>query len=117
MSSTRQNTFSDAALERLLDSTLPAKYALTDCLGPNDIIQDGFYDAGRVRPDGKFLTLEELSKREVDQKRPVILINCATADASPPGTPMPTIQSEADLKPDTSRTNLGSKSSKSAMRG
>ena len=48
MSSTRQNTFSDAALERLLDSTLPAKYALMDCLGPNDIIQDGFYDAGRV---------------------------------------------------------------------
>ncbi|XP_033637394.1 armadillo repeat-containing protein 3-like [Asterias rubens] len=117
MSSTRQNTFSDAALERLLDSTLPAKYALMDCLGPNDIIQDGFYDAGRVRPDGKFLTLEELSKREVDQKRPVLLINCAKADVSPPGSPMQTIQSEADLKPDTSRTNLGSKSSKSTMRG
>ncbi|XP_038051297.1 armadillo repeat-containing protein 3-like [Patiria miniata] len=118
LSSTRQSSFSDAALERLLDSTLPAKYALMGVLGPNDIIQDGFYDAGRVRTEGKFLTLEELSKQEVDQKRPVILINCVSADASPPRSPAPpTNPSELDVKTDTSRTNVASKSSKSAMRG
>ncbi|XP_022103270.1 armadillo repeat-containing protein 3-like [Acanthaster planci] len=118
LSSTRQNSFSDAALEKLLDSTLPAKYALMGVLGPNDIIQDGFYDAGRVRPDGKFLTLEELSKQEVDQKRPVLLINCGSTNASPPRSPAPaTNSSELDVKTDTSRTNIGSKSSKSAIRG
>ena len=47
-SSTRQNSFSDAALGRLLDNTLPAKYSQMGFLGPSDIIADGFYDAGKV---------------------------------------------------------------------
>ena len=35
-------------MECLLDSNLPAKYAMTGKLSSNNIIQDGFYDCGPV---------------------------------------------------------------------
>ena len=49
LSSTRQSGFAKAARECLLDSNLPAKYAMTGSLSCNNIIQDGFYDCGPVR--------------------------------------------------------------------
>ena len=49
LSNTRQSGFAKAAMDCLLDSNLPAKYAMTGTLGPNNIIQDGFYDCGPVR--------------------------------------------------------------------
>ena len=48
LSNSRQSGFAKAAMECLLDSNLPAKYALTGCLSSNNIIQDGFYDCGPV---------------------------------------------------------------------
>ena len=48
LSSSRQSGFAKAAMECLLDSNLPAKYALTGSLSSNNIIQDGFYDCGPV---------------------------------------------------------------------
>ena len=36
-------------MECLLDSNLPAKFAMTGLLSSNNIIQDGFYDCGPVR--------------------------------------------------------------------
>ena len=49
LSNTRQSGFAKAAMDCLLDSNLPAKYAMTGTLGPSNIIQDGFYDCGPVR--------------------------------------------------------------------
>uniref|UniRef100_H2YZ60 ARMC5-like ARM-repeats domain-containing protein n=1 Tax=Ciona savignyi TaxID=51511 RepID=H2YZ60_CIOSA len=72
----RRNNYSVTAFEKLLDSNLPAKYSLTGRLASHNIISDGFYDAGQLRPETKFLSLDELSKQEVNQKRPVILVNC-----------------------------------------
>ncbi|KAK2556510.1 Armadillo repeat-containing protein 3 [Acropora cervicornis] len=75
LSSTRQSGFAKAARECLLDSNLPAKYAMTGSLSCNNIIQDGFYDCGPMRADSKFLTLEELNSLFPDAHRPIILIN------------------------------------------
>lgn len=49
LSNSRQSGFAKAAMECLLDSNLPAKYAMTGSLSSNNIIQDGFYDCGPVR--------------------------------------------------------------------
>uniref|UniRef100_H2YZ58 Armadillo repeat-containing protein 3 n=1 Tax=Ciona savignyi TaxID=51511 RepID=H2YZ58_CIOSA len=76
----RRNNYSVTAFEKLLDSNLPAKYSLTGRLASHNIISDGFYDAGQLRPETKFLSLDELSKQEVNQKRPVILVNCKASD-------------------------------------
>nr|XP_018668998.1 armadillo repeat-containing protein 3 isoform X5 [Ciona intestinalis] len=76
----RCNNFSVAAFEKLLDSNLPAKYSLTGRLASHNIITDGFYDAGQLRPESKFFTLDEISKQEVNQKRPILLVNCKATD-------------------------------------
>lgn len=44
-----QSTAAKSALLRLLDSNLSAKYWVTGCLEPSDLIKDvEFYDAGAV---------------------------------------------------------------------
>ncbi|XP_077994549.1 armadillo repeat-containing protein 3-like isoform X2 [Glandiceps talaboti] len=111
-SSTRQNQFSLAALDRLLDSNLPAKYALTGKLGPMDIIQDGFYDPGQLKPGGKFQTLEEYSKLKPEPKRPILLVN-TKAPESQASSPVP-VPSEADVK---TESKVSVKSSRSNVRG
>ena len=44
-------------------------------LDPNNIIQDGFFDCGQLRPEAKFVTLDDLYKQPVNQKRAILLIN------------------------------------------
>ncbi|XP_070564902.1 armadillo repeat-containing protein 3-like isoform X2 [Ptychodera flava] len=112
-SSTRKNQFSQAALDRLLDSNLSAKYALTGKLGPMDIIQDGFYDPGQLKPGGKFLTLEEYSKTKPEPKRPILLVNTKVPE-SVASSPVP-LASETDTAKPESKTSV--KSSKSNIRG
>lgn len=107
-SSTRKSPFAEAALQKLLDSNLSAKYALTGCLSSTNYIENGFYDVGQLRPGTKFLTLEEYAKQEMNDKRPIILINAK---------PSPTVaqtqsQSELDSRLDVSKTNLTGKSSR-----
>jgi HEAT repeat protein len=74
-STSRQSQFTQLALDRLLDNCLPAKYWLTGQLSPTNIIEDNFYDMGQCYPGAKFLTLEDLCKQAVDQKRAILLIN------------------------------------------
>ncbi|KAJ8418735.1 hypothetical protein AAFF_G00002340 [Aldrovandia affinis] len=74
-SSNRRNKFSEVALQRLLDSNLPVKYSMTGHLSSTNITLDGFYDPGQARVGHRVLTLEELSKEEVNQHRPVIAVN------------------------------------------
>ena len=48
MSETKRSPFTEAALERVLDSNLSAKYSLLGILKPDNLIEDEFYDLGRV---------------------------------------------------------------------
>uniref|UniRef100_I3KAM4 Armadillo repeat containing 3 n=1 Tax=Oreochromis niloticus TaxID=8128 RepID=I3KAM4_ORENI len=47
-SKTRRNSFSELAVNGLLNSNLSFKYSLTSSLASTDIITGGFYDAGKV---------------------------------------------------------------------
>ncbi|XP_048417175.1 armadillo repeat-containing protein 3 isoform X3 [Stegostoma tigrinum] len=80
LSSSHKNNFSDAAVKRLLDHNAALKYCLTGYLSFDDIITDGFYDPGQIKPSMKVLTLEEHSNQEVNQHRPILLINAKRAD-------------------------------------
>lgn len=44
-------------------------------LGANNLITDGFFDVGQLRPDARLKILEEYVKEEINQRRPVILVN------------------------------------------
>uniref|UniRef100_A0A8C7FU55 Armadillo repeat containing 3 n=1 Tax=Oncorhynchus kisutch TaxID=8019 RepID=A0A8C7FU55_ONCKI len=81
-SANRRNKFSEIALQRLLDSNLSLKYSLTNTLAPTDITVDGFYDPGQARSGQRVLTLEDLSKQPVNQRRPVIAINAKPLDTT-----------------------------------
>ncbi|NXM57216.1 ARMC3 protein, partial [Illadopsis cleaveri] len=75
LSRKRKNKFSEAALEKLLDNNLPQKYSRLGYLSSSNIITNGFYDCGQIKHGGKFLSLEELSKQELTDRRAIIFIN------------------------------------------
>ncbi|XP_066920274.1 armadillo repeat-containing protein 3-like isoform X2 [Clytia hemisphaerica] len=74
-SSTRKNPVVDMAWSRLLNNNLPAKYALTGELGFDNTLESLFFDVGKIRGDSQFLPLPLLFNEEVNNKRPVILVN------------------------------------------
>ncbi|XP_071661327.1 armadillo repeat-containing protein 3 isoform X3 [Patagioenas fasciata] len=71
----RRNKFSEAALENLYDNNLSQKYSQRGYLSSSNIITDGFYDCGQIKPGVKFLSLEELSMQELTDRRAIIFIN------------------------------------------
>ncbi|XP_035749152.1 armadillo repeat-containing protein 3 isoform X2 [Egretta garzetta] len=71
----RKNNFSEAALEKLLDNNLSQKYSQMGYLSSSNIITDGFYDCGQIKPGVKFSSLEELSMQELTDRRAIIFIN------------------------------------------
>ncbi|NXY53613.1 ARMC3 protein, partial [Callaeas wilsoni] len=75
LSTKRKNKFSEAALEKLLDNNLSQKYSRMGYLSSSNIITNGFYDCGQIKHGRKFLSLEELSKQELTDRRAVIVIN------------------------------------------
>ncbi|XP_075602471.1 armadillo repeat-containing protein 3 isoform X2 [Balearica regulorum gibbericeps] len=75
LSTGRKNNFSEAALEKLLDNNLSRKYSRMGYLSSSNIITDGFYDCGQIKPGVKFLSLEELSMQELTDHRAIIFIN------------------------------------------
>nr|XP_013804698.1 PREDICTED: armadillo repeat-containing protein 3 [Apteryx mantelli mantelli] len=75
LSTGHKNNFSEGALEKLLDNNLSQKYSQMGYLSSSNIITDGFYDCGQVQPGVKFLSLEELSKQELTDRRAIIFIN------------------------------------------
>uniref|UniRef100_A0A663LXB8 Armadillo repeat containing 3 n=1 Tax=Athene cunicularia TaxID=194338 RepID=A0A663LXB8_ATHCN len=70
-----KNNFSEAALEKLLDNNLSQKYSQMGYLSSSNIITDGFYDCGQIKPGVKFLSLEELSMQKLTDHRAIIFIN------------------------------------------
>ncbi|XP_009817237.2 armadillo repeat-containing protein 3 isoform X1 [Gavia stellata] len=75
LSTGRKNNFSEAAVEKLLDNNLSQKYSRMGYLSSSNIITDGFYDCGQIKPGVKFLSLEELSMQELTDRRAIIFIN------------------------------------------
>ncbi|XP_057312423.1 armadillo repeat-containing protein 3-like isoform X2 [Hydractinia symbiolongicarpus] len=76
--SSRRSKFTVTAFERLLNSNLPAKYALMGKLDFDNKINDVFYDTGRIAPGETFPSLNKLQNRPIDQSRPILLINFNT---------------------------------------
>ncbi|XP_012938913.1 armadillo repeat-containing protein 3 isoform X2 [Aplysia californica] len=102
MSASRHSPFIEAALQRLLDCNLSAKFALYNYLGPSNIIEDGFFDCGQLRQGTPFKTLEDYCRQEMDDKRPVILLNAKAGGETEGGDSGKA--EEADVKADTSKT-------------
>ncbi|NXK23091.1 ARMC3 protein, partial [Arenaria interpres] len=75
LSIVRRNNYSEAALEKLLDNNLSQKYSRMGYLSSSNIITDGFYDCGQIKPGVKFLSLKELSMQELTDQRAIIFIN------------------------------------------
>ncbi|XP_049737793.1 armadillo repeat-containing protein 3 isoform X1 [Elephas maximus indicus] len=75
LSVSRKNKFSEAAYNKLLNNNLPLKYSQTGYLSSCDIISDGFYDCGRINHGTKLLPLKELSLKEPNDQRAILLIN------------------------------------------
>nr|XP_009936229.1 PREDICTED: armadillo repeat-containing protein 3 [Opisthocomus hoazin] len=75
LSTGHKNKVSEAALEKLLDNNLPQKYSQMGYLSSSNIITDGFYDCGQIKPGVKLLSLEELSMQELTDRRAIIFIN------------------------------------------
>ena len=44
-------------------------------IGSSNNIRDGFFDVGKLPPDSKLASLEEYCKQEINQKRPILLVN------------------------------------------
>lgn len=42
--------------------------------GSTNLIEDGFYDAGQIRPNTKFMSIEDYLKQELNDKRPILFI-------------------------------------------
>ncbi|NXD81752.1 ARMC3 protein, partial [Halcyon senegalensis] len=79
----RKNSFSEAALEKLLDNNLPQKYSRMGYLSSSNIITDGFYDCGQIKPGMKFLSLEKLRTQELTDRRAIIFINAKPPEDLP----------------------------------
>ncbi|XP_018419688.1 PREDICTED: armadillo repeat-containing protein 3 [Nanorana parkeri] len=88
LSASRRNNFSELALNKMLDNNLSLKYNQKGFLSYTNLINDGFYDHGRIKPDAKLPSLEELSKQELNQSRAVILINTKLPELATP-SPLP----------------------------
>ncbi|KAJ3611561.1 hypothetical protein NHX12_021576 [Muraenolepis orangiensis] len=73
-----RDQFSELAMLKLLSANLSVKYSLMGRLASTDITADGFYDAGPVRPGDNVMTLEELSKQPVNQRRPNLVTDAKT---------------------------------------
>ncbi|XP_073190335.1 armadillo repeat-containing protein 3 isoform X4 [Lepidochelys kempii] len=82
LSTGRKNNFSEGALDKLLDNNLSQKYSQMGYLSSSNIITDGFYDYGQVKPGVKLLSLEELNLQELNDHRAIILVNAKLPDAS-----------------------------------
>ncbi|KAM5156632.1 armadillo repeat-containing protein 3 [Mantella aurantiaca] len=110
LSASRRNNFSELALNKMLDNNLSLKYNQKGFLSYSNLINDGFYDHGRIKPDAKLLSLEELSKQELNQRRAVILINTRLPEIATP-SPLP-----AEEKLETNIRQSPSLQSRSASR-
>ncbi|XP_055661248.1 armadillo repeat-containing protein 3 isoform X1 [Falco peregrinus] len=113
LSTGRKNNFSEAALEKLLDNNLSRKYSQMGYLSSSNIITDGFYDCGQIKPGEKFLSLEELSMQELTDRRAVIFINAKPQEDLEVEKAQDSSYEQAILSPSISRKGSREKARKS----
>ncbi|XP_072010274.1 armadillo repeat-containing protein 3 isoform X2 [Engystomops pustulosus] len=87
LSTSRRNNFSELAESKMLDNNLSLKYNQKGHLSYSNLIKDGFYDHGRLKPSAKLPSLEELSKQPPNQNRAVILVNTKYPELIAPTPP------------------------------
>ncbi|KAM4719112.1 armadillo repeat-containing protein 3 [Anableps anableps] len=103
-SANRKTSFSELAMNSLFNSNLPLKYSLMGHLTFNDIITNGFYDAGKACLGQTVLTLEELSNQPLNQHSAIIVINIATEE---------TVEPPEERKPSPSELETSSRKGRS----
>ncbi|XP_056192095.1 armadillo repeat-containing protein 3 isoform X3 [Falco biarmicus] len=113
LSTGRKNNFSEAALEKLLDNNLSRKYSQMGYLSSSNIITDGFYDCGQIKPGEKFLSLEQLSMQELTDRRAVIFINAKPQEDLEVEKAQDSSYEQAILSPSISRKGSREKARKS----
>ncbi|CAH2282270.1 armadillo repeat-containing 3 isoform X1 [Pelobates cultripes] len=89
LSSSRGNHFSELAYDKLLDNNLSLKYSQKGCLSYNNLLTNGFYDHGRIKPEAKLLSLEELCKQPLNQNRAIIIVNSRCPELASSVSPTP----------------------------
>ncbi|XP_066440975.1 armadillo repeat-containing protein 3 isoform X2 [Eleutherodactylus coqui] len=87
LSTSRRNSFSELAENKLLDNNLSLKYNQKGHLSYGNLIKDRFYDHGRLKPGAKLPSLEELSKQMLNQSRAVLLVNTTVPEPVTPSPP------------------------------
>ncbi|KAK0062177.1 armadillo repeat-containing protein 3-like isoform X7 [Biomphalaria pfeifferi] len=90
-SASRHNTFIEAALQRLLDSNLSAKFSLYNHLGKL-----------KLKQGTSFKTLEEYCAQEMNDKRPVLLVNAKWVPSEEDYTASISSKLEEDQKTESS---------------
>ncbi|XP_074214189.1 armadillo repeat-containing protein 3 isoform X2 [Camelus bactrianus] len=80
LSVSRKNKFSEVAYNKLLNHHLSLKYSKTGYLSSSNIINDGFYDCGRILIGTKFLPLKDLCLQEPSDLHTVLLVNSRSSD-------------------------------------
>ncbi|XP_040404899.1 armadillo repeat-containing protein 3 isoform X2 [Cygnus olor] len=113
LSTGRKNNFSEAALEKLLDNSLSQKYSQMGYLSSSNVITDGFYDYGQIKPGIKLLSLEELSMQELTDRRAIIFINAKPQEdvLAVEEKPQNSSYEQTTLSPSVSRKSSREKSS------
>ncbi|KAM9308562.1 armadillo repeat-containing protein 3 [Gastrophryne carolinensis] len=109
-SASRRNNFSELALSKMLDNNLSLKYNQKGFLSSNNLISDGFYDVGRMKPEAKLLSLEELIKQDLNHNRAVILVNTKLPELTV-SSPTPADE-KTELNPERSPSAQGRSASR-----
>ncbi|XP_073532604.1 armadillo repeat-containing protein 3 isoform X2 [Phyllobates terribilis] len=98
LSTSRRNNFSELAENKMLDNNLSLKYNQKGHLSYSNLITDGFYDHGRLKPGTHLPSLEELSKQMLNQNRAVILVNMKFTEIITPLPPPAEEKLEPNLR-------------------
>ncbi|XP_073437910.1 armadillo repeat-containing protein 3 isoform X2 [Dendrobates tinctorius] len=113
LSTSRRNNFSELAENKMLDNNLSLKYNQKGHLSYSNLITDGFYDHGRLKPGTHLPSLEELCKQMLNQNRAVILVNTKFTEIITPSPP----PAEEKLEPNLGRSPSSHSQSASREKG
>ncbi|KAM4028842.1 armadillo repeat-containing protein 3 isoform 2-T2 [Anomaloglossus baeobatrachus] len=113
LSTSSRSNFSELAENKMLDNNLSLKYNQKGHLSSSNLIKDGFYDHGQIKPGTQLPSLEDLSKQMLNQNRAVILVNTKFSEIITPSPP----PAEEKLEPNLRRSPSSHSRSASREKG